>query len=278
MPIDDEVTGDDSKETLPLKPFWTKPQPPKDQSAVKDTLQLDCAAKSVANGHGEYRRAPNVNPEGLLNFAVMSLLASRDDYSYRFVTWADLNISVSNFEIRRGIRDTNLQVIAGIVEETIPMASSPVPFPSLSSPFFKQGLIRGHKLLKSGGLTIRSNKASALRRVSTQDFTLEEDDVLLTFLKERELNGDLIAKVSDRLWMRKSIKIDTTEADLRNDADQLDEPFDDEDQGGFLKLTATNEWLLGENTAPINKKMRAKQQRDDSERRTRLNLLQYEAV
>ncbi|GKB95579.1 hypothetical protein Tco_0981716, partial [Tanacetum coccineum] len=55
-------------------------------------------------------------------------------------------------------------------------------------------------------------------------------------------------------------------------------PFDDEDQGGFLKLTATNEWLLGENTAPINKKMRAKQQRDDSERRTRLNLLQYEAI
>lgn len=55
------------------------------------------------------------------------------------------------------------------------------------------------------------------------DFTIEEDDVLLTFLKERELNGDLIAKVSDRLWMRKSIKIDTIEADLRNDANQLDE-------------------------------------------------------
>nr|GEW16084.1 ribonucleoside-diphosphate reductase subunit alpha like [Tanacetum cinerariifolium] len=139
------------------------------------------------------------------------------------------------------------------------MASSPVP---LSSPIFKQKQEQGlrvHKLLKSG-LTIRSK--GSLRRVSTQ---------------ERELNGDLIAKVSDRLWMRKSIKIDTAEADLRNDADQLDEPFDDEDPGGFLKLTATNEWLLGENTAPINKKMRAKQQRDDSERRTRLNLLQYEA-
>ncbi|GKE38696.1 hypothetical protein Tco_1462101, partial [Tanacetum coccineum] len=39
------------------------------------SAQLDCAAKSVANGHGEYGRAPNVNPEGLLNFAGILLLA-----------------------------------------------------------------------------------------------------------------------------------------------------------------------------------------------------------
>ncbi|PWA40283.1 hypothetical protein CTI12_AA564000 [Artemisia annua] len=158
--------------------------------------------------------------------------------------------------------------------------ASPLPFSSLSSsPSFKQGTSScgfGFNKFKSGGVTTRSKVR--LRGVSTQDFTVEEDDVLLTFLKERELNGDLIAKVSDRLWMRKSIKIDNIEADLRNDANQLDEPFEDENPGGFLKLTATNEWLLGENTAPINKKMRAKQQRDDSERRTRLNLLKYEAI
>ncbi|GKC70497.1 protein SMG7, partial [Tanacetum coccineum] len=59
-----------------------------------DPAQLDCTAESVAHGHGEYGHAPNVNPEGLLNFAGISLLASRDDYNYRFVTWADLNISV----------------------------------------------------------------------------------------------------------------------------------------------------------------------------------------
>ncbi|GKC65629.1 hypothetical protein Tco_1098227, partial [Tanacetum coccineum] len=59
-----------------------------------DPAQLDCTAESVAHGHEEYGHAPNVNPEGLLNFAGISLLASRDDYNYRFVTWADLNISV----------------------------------------------------------------------------------------------------------------------------------------------------------------------------------------
>ncbi|GKE00957.1 hypothetical protein Tco_1388940 [Tanacetum coccineum] len=55
-----------------------------------------------SNGHGEYGRAPDVNQEGLLNFAGISLLASRDDYSYRFVTWADLNIFVSNFAVIHG--------------------------------------------------------------------------------------------------------------------------------------------------------------------------------
>lgn len=34
---------------------------------------------------------------------------------------------------------------------------------------------------------------------------LAEDDVLYTFVKERELNGDFIAKVSDRLWLREVI-------------------------------------------------------------------------
>lgn len=55
------------------------------------------------------------------------------------------------------------------------------------------------------------------------DFIIEDDDVLLTFLKERELNGDFIARVCDKLWIRKEIKIDNFEADIRNDANQLDE-------------------------------------------------------
>lgn len=52
---------------------------------------------------------------------------------------------------------------------------------------------------------------------------IEQDDLLLTFLKDRELNGDFIAKVTDKLWMRKSIKIDNIETDLTIDANQLNE-------------------------------------------------------
>ncbi|KAI7727385.1 hypothetical protein M8C21_022918 [Ambrosia artemisiifolia] len=153
--------------------------------------------------------------------------------------------------------------------------ASPLSLPSVAPNFKQQGScfgLRGHKM-RSGISSMRNGF-----RVSTGDFIIEEDDVLLTFLKDREMNGDFIAKVSDKLWMRKAIKIDNIEADLRNDVNQPDEPFMDENTGGFLKLTTTNDWILGEDTAPINKKMRAKEQRDDSERRTRLNLLQYEAV
>lgn len=34
---------------------------------------------------------------------------------------------------------------------------------------------------------------------------LAEDDVLRTFIKERELNGDFITKVSDRIWLGEAI-------------------------------------------------------------------------
>lgn len=34
---------------------------------------------------------------------------------------------------------------------------------------------------------------------------IAEDDVLRTFIKERELSGDFIAKVSDRIWLREAI-------------------------------------------------------------------------
>lgn len=151
--------------------------------------------------------------------------------------------------------------------------ASPLPLPSVA-PNFKGTCGFGLKGRKPRfGVSIRKGL-----RVSAGDLMIEEDDLLLTFLKDRELNGDLIAKVTDKLWLRKAIKIDNIETDLRIDANQLNEPLVDENTGGFLKLTRTNEWLLGDTTAPMNKKMRAKEQRDDSERRTRLNLLQYEAI
>ncbi|XP_076887995.1 uncharacterized protein LOC143538290 isoform X1 [Bidens hawaiensis] len=151
------------------------------------------------------------------------------------------------------------------------MASSPLPLPSFT-PNFKG---------TTCGFGLRAHNIRSIRkgfRVSAGDFIIEEDDVLVTFLKDRELNGDFIARVCDKLWTRNAIKIDNTETNLKYDANQPDEPFVDENTGGFLKLTTTNDWILGENTAPINKKMREKELRDDSERRTRLNLLQYEAV
>uniref|UniRef100_A0A5B7BB07 CGL160/ATPI domain-containing protein n=1 Tax=Davidia involucrata TaxID=16924 RepID=A0A5B7BB07_DAVIN len=108
---------------------------------------------------------------------------------------------------------------------------------------------------------------------------LAEDDVLQTFFKERELNGDLISRVSDILWLREVIKFVDAEAGTLTDTTQLsEEALGNEDQGGFLKLTRTQEWVFGDNTAPVNKKMIAKELQNDSERRKRLNLLRYEAL
>ncbi|KDO58292.1 hypothetical protein CISIN_1g0263572mg, partial [Citrus sinensis] len=54
--------------------------------------------------------------------------------------------------------------------------------------------------------------------------------------------------------------------------------IESDNDDGFLKLLKTHEWLLGDNSAPINKKPSAKALQDDSERRKRLNLLKYEAL
>ncbi|KAJ0561845.1 hypothetical protein HanRHA438_Chr06g0286611 [Helianthus annuus] len=167
-----------------------------------------------------------------------------------------------------------------------PPMASPLPLPSVApSSNFKQATCGFARQFRSSAIsTMRTST-----RLSAGDFIIKEEEeeeendvLLLTFLKDRELNGDFIAKVSDKLWMMRTNTINIHNTQLtnnNNNANQLhDEPFVDENTGGFLKLTTTNDWLLGQNTAPINKKMRAKQQRDDSQRRTRLNLLQYEAV
>lgn len=141
---------------------------------------------------------------------------------------------------------------------------------------------------------------------------LTGDDVMQAFLKERELSGDFIAKLSDEIWYKgvitnsKNIENSEEVADNKKlNAPQLqllDEvqyshyvhcfkyflPFYyncvfictciyvfvcvyfgyyfpsfglmlQEDEGGFLKLKRTSEWLLGDNeAAPLNKKITAK--------------------
>ncbi|KAL8157710.1 hypothetical protein AgCh_002422 [Apium graveolens] len=53
---------------------------------------------------------------------------------------------------------------------------------------------------------------------------------------------------------------------------------DDESEGEFLKLKATIEWLLCDNTAPVNKKVMYEEFQNDKQRRKRLKLLKYETI
>ncbi|CAA0836021.1 Unknown protein [Striga hermonthica] len=110
-----------------------------------------------------------------------------------------------------------------------------------------------------------------------------DDDVLRAFLKEREMNGDFVSRLCDELWLR------GVSSNLKNN-ENSEEGFgsvklndlkilEEENEGGFLKLKRTSEWLSGEDeTAPMNKKITSKEVRDESLKRKRLNFLRYEAL
>ncbi|OVA03869.1 hypothetical protein BVC80_1321g12 [Macleaya cordata] len=101
------------------------------------------------------------------------------------------------------------------------------------------------------------------------------------FLKERQLNGDFVSKASDILRRRNDLKFVDSEATLLAENPpqlQLEEVMEVENDGGFLKLTKTQEWVSGDPTAPANRKAIFKELQNDSERRKRLNLLQYDAI
>ncbi|WCJ41869.1 hypothetical protein M5689_022709 [Euphorbia peplus] len=121
---------------------------------------------------------------------------------------------------------------------------------------------------------------SFLRASSHPVRELVEEDVLKMFIKERELNGDLVSRASDLLWLKEVMKfVDFDDAkldDIPQEVEQVTESYDDD--GGFLKLTRTQEWISGDYTAPMNKKALAKAMQDDRERRKKLNFLRYEAL
>ncbi|XP_059627721.1 uncharacterized protein LOC132270560 [Cornus florida] len=131
----------------------------------------------------------------------------------------------------------------------------------------------------SSSLPVKTPTIVSVLRSPRPVSELAEDDVLQTFFEEREQNGDIIAKVSDILWLRDAIKFVDAETDIVADTTQLpEEALGEEIEGGFLKLTRTLEWVAGDNSAPVNKKMTAKELKNESEKRKRLNLLRYEAL
>ncbi|KDO58308.1 hypothetical protein CISIN_1g031065mg [Citrus sinensis] len=83
-------------------------------------------------------------------------------------------------------------------------------------------------------------------------------------------------------WLKGTSKFVDSDADAGKFADnseQAHQVIESDNDDGFLKLSKTREWwLLGDNSAPINKKPSAKALQDDSERRTKLNFLKYEAL
>ncbi|KAH9659703.1 NF-kappa-B inhibitor-like protein [Citrus sinensis] len=131
-------------------------------------------------------------------------------------------------------------------------------------------------------LSKKTSPASLLRTSTRPVSEVAEEDILQMFFKDRELNGDFISKASDMFWLKGTSKFVDSDADAGKFADnseQAHQVIESDNDDGFLKLSKTREWwLLGDNSAPINKKPSAKALQDDSERRTKLNFLKYEAA
>ncbi|XP_073111147.1 uncharacterized protein [Elaeis guineensis] len=139
-------------------------------------------------------------------------------------------------------------------------------------------LLRGSSFSHSRGSAKRSLCVSVLRSSLPGRETIG-DDVMQIFLKDRQLNGDFISKVSDRLWQRDNLIHEDSEISIvHENSQQHDEMLENESRSGYLKLTGAREWVSGDNVAPMNKKFVVKERQNDSEKRKKLNLLKYEAL
>ncbi|XP_048492531.1 uncharacterized protein LOC104902614 isoform X2 [Beta vulgaris subsp. vulgaris] len=157
----------------------------------------------------------------------------------------------------------------------------------ISSFLFGKTAIANHSMFfsKSSSLhhppvftPLRNSTVSVLKSPSQASERVEED-VLREFIRDRQLNGDLITKYSDMFFQR-GVKgvIDDEPANVDYSFQPSEEASAAESDEGFLKLTTTQEWLMGETSAPTNRKPTNEEAKDDRERRRRLNFLIYEAL
>ncbi|KAI9073446.1 hypothetical protein K1719_044583 [Acacia pycnantha] len=114
----------------------------------------------------------------------------------------------------------------------------------------------------------RSSSLVSVSRAGTSSASDVDEDVLQNFFEERESNSDFISRASDLLWQRK----------FRNSVDSNNSGQTNSSQKQSRCTLKTQEWILGDNTAPMNKKAVAKELQDSSERRKKLNILKYESL
>ncbi|KAK4337735.1 hypothetical protein RND71_042222 [Anisodus tanguticus] len=89
------------------------------------------------------------------------------------------------------------------------------------------------------------NFSSNLSEVAVDDVVFQD------FLRERELNGDVISRISDRIWLRNAVDFDSAEAGSSiSEITQSEEVSGEDNEGSFLKLKNTKEWLSGDATPP----------------------------
>lgn len=102
------------------------------------------------------------------------------------------------------------------------------------------------------------------------------------FLEERQLHGDLVTKISDMIWRRSDAIVDAAEATMGQgsavDVAQPEDVREDAVDEGMWRLEATRDWVSGDSSPPLSKRLSAKDRQNESDKRKELNLLKYEAL
>ncbi|CAK8576411.1 unnamed protein product [Lathyrus sativus] len=127
---------------------------------------------------------------------------------------------------------------------------------------------------------LRATRTTTTTTSTTATVSDVDEEVLQIFLKERELNGDFVSRTSDLIWrMNSGNSGDYDVSELTdNNSQQTEQIIETNSDGGFLKLSSTQEWVLGNTSAPINRKMTAKTIQDNRARLKKLEALKYQSL
>lgn len=103
------------------------------------------------------------------------------------------------------------------------------------------------------------------------------------FLEDRQLHGDFVTKVSDMVWRRNGANVGAAEATTGQgsaiDVAQPEDVREDAVDEGMLRLAAiTSDWVSGDSSPPLSKRLSAEERQNESNKRKELNLLKYEAL
>lgn len=109
--------------------------------------------------------------------------------------------------------------------------------------------------------------------------TLSAQEFFESFLRSRQFKSDFVSKASDVLWKREVFDVDEEKlSQVRTRLAELQKLREEDNSGGFLKLSQSRQWGLGVDEAPTNAKLRTSDMQLMEYDRRRASLLEYEAL
>eukprot|EP00250_Pteridium_aquilinum_P004345 c14564_g1_i1 orf=76-1050(+) len=108
---------------------------------------------------------------------------------------------------------------------------------------------------------------------------LSAQEFFESFLRSRQLKSDFVSKASDVLWKREIVDVDEEKLnEVRTRLAELQKLSEEDDSGGYLKLSQARQWGLGGDGAPNNAKLETIDMQTFGDDRRRSGLLEYEAL